>query len=218
MTEQATKPGRGCLFYTGIAIALAVTVLIVASYIGYRYAKGLINEFSDTQPMPVPTVQMSGAELNRVRERVANFSRAVEQGMAVEPLILTAAEVNALIASNPQLVTVRGKLYLSGMEGTNVLAQLSVPAEDLGFKPLQGRYVNATGVFSVGFSNGVLNVNAQSLSAKDKPLPATFMGRIRPQNFAYRLNNDPDGKAALSKLQDVRISDGKLIVVPKQRP
>ncbi|MBC8097386.1 MAG: hypothetical protein H7Y43_16395 [Akkermansiaceae bacterium] len=214
MIEQ--RKARGCLFYTGIAVAIAAAVLITASYIGYRYARGLIAEFSDTQSMPVPTVQLSETDLNRVRERVMTFSRAVEQGTAVEPLSLTADDVNALIVGNSNLVTVRGKLFISGMEGTNVLAQLSVPAEDLGFKPLQGRYVNATGQFTVGFSNGVLNVNAQSLSAKDKPFPDTFMGRIRPQNFAYRLNNDPDGKAALARLEDVRIEGGRLIVVPKR--
>ncbi|HLP77037.1 MAG TPA: hypothetical protein VK327_08970, partial [Candidatus Paceibacterota bacterium] len=146
---------------------------------------------------------------------ISTFSRAVEQGTATPPLVITADELNALFASNPDLATVRGKLFFS-MEGSNVLAQMSVPAEDLGFKPLEGRYVNASGVFSVGFSNSVLNVNAQSLSAKGKPFPDTFMGRIRPQNFAYRLNNDPNAKAALEKLQDVRVTDGHLVIVPKQ--
>jgi hypothetical protein len=211
---QAQESGRGCLFYTGIAVAISVAVLIAASYIGYRYAKGLIQEFSATQPMSVPTVQMPEAELSSLHGRMLDFSDALERGRAAEPLIITADELNALIVTHSNLVTVRGNLFFS-IEGTNVSAQMSVPAQDLGFKPLEGRYVNATATFTVGFSNGVLDVNAQTLSANGKPFPDTFVGRIRPQNFAYRLNHDPGIQAVLGKVQDVRIHDGKVEIVPK---
>ncbi|HLP76521.1 MAG TPA: hypothetical protein VK327_06320, partial [Candidatus Paceibacterota bacterium] len=60
MTDRTAKP-RGCLFYTGIAIAISIAVLLIASYIGYRYAKSLINQFTDTKPMPIPTAQISDA-------------------------------------------------------------------------------------------------------------------------------------------------------------
>lgn len=216
MTEQGKS--RGCLFYTGIAIAISIAVLLVASYLGYRYAKRLIHEFSGTQPVPVAATTLSETEINQARERVLNFSRALEQRTAVEPVSFTADEINGLIASHTNLVTVRGRLHISSLAGSNVLAEMSVPAEDLGFKPLQGRYVNASGVFIIGFSNGVLNVNAQSLSNQGQAFPNTFMGRIRPQNFAYRLNNDPQSKAVLSRLQDVRINDGKLVLIPKSSP
>lgn len=208
------KKPRGCLFYTGVAIAISIVVLLAASYAGYRYAKSLVNQFTDTQPASVPVVQMSEQDLAAVRNRITEFSQAVEQGNSPAPLTITDREANALLAATPELVTVRGRLHFE-FDGSNVLAQFSVPAEDLGLKPLKGRYVNASGTFKVGMTNGVLNLNAQSLSAKGEPLPETFMNRISPQNFAYKLNNDPKGKEVLSRLKDVRVEDGKLIVIPK---
>ncbi len=213
MTEPLRKP-RGCLFYTGVAIAISIVVLIIASYAGYRYAKSLVNQFTDTQPMDIPLVQLPESELVALRNRIGSFSEAVEQGSASEPLVVTADEANALIATTPEMVTVRGRLHFE-FQGSNVLAQFSVPAEDLGLKPLKGRFVNASGTFRVDMTNGVLNVNAQTLSAKGQPLPETFMNRISPQNFAFKLNHDAKAKEVLSKLKDVRVQDGKLMVFPK---
>lgn len=214
MTVQQQKPGRGCLFYTGIALALSIVVLIIASYLGYRWAKTQINQFTDDQPMVIPGVQMSEAELNQLRDRVIRFGQAVEQNQAAEPLKLSADEANVLIAATPDLVTVRGHLHFD-FQGSNVLAQFSVPAEDLGLRPLKGRYVNASGVFIVALTNGLLNVNAQSLSAKGEPMAETFLNRIKPQNFAYKLDHDPKAKAVLGKLADVRVENGELILIPK---
>jgi hypothetical protein len=109
---------------------------------------------------------------------------------------------------------VRGRLHFA-FEDTNVLAQFSVPAEDLGLKPLKGRYVNATGTFTVGISNGVMNVNARALSANGTPLPETFLHRIQPQNFAYKLNHHPQASEVLSRLKEVRVSEGRLVIVPR---
>jgi hypothetical protein len=214
MTEQARKPGRGCLFYMLLALAISIAVLSVASYLGYRYAKSLINQFTDTEPMQVPTVEISEADLTRLRDRVNAFGTALQQGQAVQPLTITADEANALIASTPELLTVRGKLHFE-FQGSNVVSQFSIPAEDLGLQPLKGRYVNASGTFTVGMTNGVLNVNAQSLSAKGKPLPETFMNRIQPQNFAFKLDHDPKAQEILNKVQDVQVRDGKLVIIPK---
>jgi hypothetical protein len=41
------------------------------------------------------------------------------------------------------------------------------------------------------------------------------MDRIRAENLAANLSNNPRASVALSHLQDVRITDGKLVVVPK---
>jgi len=82
-------------------------------------------------------------------------------------------------------------------------------------KPLVGRYVNASGVFTVGVSNGLLNINAQSLSSKGEPLPETFMNRISPQNFAFKLNQDPEAKPVIERIEAVRVEDGELVIIPR---
>ena len=205
---------RGCLFYTGIAIAISIVVLLIASYAGYRYAKSLVNRFTDTEPMAVPAPALTEAETLPVRERIKVFGNALQQGNSPEPLAISADEANALFAYTPELTTVRGKMQFD-FQGSNVFAQFSIPAEDLGLKPLKGRYVNASGTFVVGVSNGLLNVNARNLSAKGEPLPETFMNRIAPQNFAFKLNQQSNAQPVIGRIGEVRVENGRLLVVPR---
>ncbi|HYG22377.1 MAG TPA: hypothetical protein VEH04_06305 [Verrucomicrobiae bacterium] len=214
MNPQGKPAGRGCLFYAGVAVAISVLVLVAASYLGYRYAKGLVIQFTDTQPTVRAAPAMAASELNALHDRITTFIHSVQEGTALAPLRISEAEANALFASGTNWRTVRGTVVFD-FDGSNVLAQFSIPAEDLGLKPLVGRYVNASGVFTVGVSNGLLNINAQSLSSKGEPLPETFMNRISPQNFAFKLNQDPEAKPVIERMEAVRVEDGELVIIPR---
>jgi hypothetical protein len=49
---------------------------------------------------------------------------------------------------------------------------------------------------------------------KGKPLPGVYMDKLRSENIAESLNN-PRASVALKHLQEIRITDGKLVLVPK---
>jgi hypothetical protein len=69
----------------------------------------------------------------------------------------------------------------------------------------------------VALRDGTLHVNAESLSAKGgKPVPEELMRAMRENNFAMGFTNNPDFNAAVAKLQDIQIQDGKIIIVPKE--
>jgi hypothetical protein len=214
-TEQGKKPGRGCLFYGGIVGAIILAVLILAAYLGYRYARHLVDQFTDTSPAPMPTMRISSEELKQVQERIDRFSKVVSEGKADEPLVITGDEVNALIMSDTGAEKIRGHLYVT-LEGNQVKAQISIPAEMVGLRPLRGRFINGTGEFKVSLHDGKFEFIAESLSAKGQPLPENVMRHIRAQNLASQFNEDPDFASAISKLQDIQVRDGKLIIVPKK--
>jgi hypothetical protein len=50
---------------------------------------------------------------------------------------------------------------------------------------------------------------------KDRPIPEVYMEQIRKQNLAESINNDPRAAAALDRLKEIKVQDGKLVVVPK---
>ncbi len=212
--ELPRKPGRGCLFYGGIAFGIISLVVVLMAYMGYRYAKNLVDQFTDTQPMALPAVRLSEAEISRLRQRISVFSEAVDKGTAPAPLTVTADEVNALLATDPGLGGLKGHAYVT-LTDSNVQAQVSLPAGEFGFRPLRGRYINASGALTVAIKDGRLFVNISSLSAKGKPLPENFMRHIRPQNFAQKLDEDPNSQLALSKLQEIQIHEGSVTIVPK---
>jgi hypothetical protein len=214
MTDPQQKRRKGCLFYGGITGALLVLVLLLGGYLGLRYAKGLVNQLTDTKPVPLPTVQLPEEQLFQLRDRVDTFRQAVRDGEITEPLELSSDELNALIETDPALVALKHRLYVS-INGNQLGAQISFPAEDLGLDALSGRFINAVGVFTIGLTNNELRINAESLIARGKPVPRNIMRQIAAQNLATKFNEDPKAGAGLRKLESIEVKDGKLVIVPK---
>jgi hypothetical protein len=214
MLEPKKKSGPGCLFYGGVVAAILLSVLVLAGFLGYRYARSLVAEYTDDHPASLPAVQLSDEAMSRLRERVGNFNHAVMGNQAAGPLTITAEEVNALIATAPELQALNGHVYIT-LEGDQPKAQVSIPADSLGLKPLRGRYFNGTGTFKVSFENGVLQVSLESLTVKGKPVPEPIMRHIRPQNLTAQLNADPQVQPVLARLQQIQIQEGKVTVTPR---
>jgi hypothetical protein len=216
MTEQSTqakKSGRGCFFYGFLVVAVLLLVVVFAAVMGVRYARSLVTQITDTEPMALPSVEMSEADINRLQRRIERFRVSIQRGEAVAPLAVTADEINALIATDPDLATFRGRLYVF-IEGGQLRAHMSVPAPDLGLEMLRGRYVNATGTFAVALRDGHLRVNAVALSARGKPVPENIMRRVRAVNIARELNDDPRMAGGLEHLSAIEVKDDQMLIVP----
>src|SRR5262249_30518452 len=143
-----------------------------------------------------------------------NFQDAVRTGRPTQPLTVSSDEINAFIQTDPNLARVKGKLYVT-IEGDRLKGQVSIPLDDLGLRLFKGRYLNGSGIFAVGLQNGNLVVTPDVLIVKGKPLPAVYMDKIRSQNLAENLNNNPRASVGLNHLQEIRVSDGRLVLVPK---
>lgn len=212
--DQQKKARRGCLFYGLIVFCIMALVLLLASFLGYRYAKSFIEQYTDTAPVAVPAVHMPEAALQQLRDRIRMFGEGVDQGKPMAPLTLSEAEVNALLATAPEVKFLNERASVT-LTSSNVHAQVSLPTDELGLRMMKGRYLNATGTFTVGLEDGRLVVHVKSLTAKGKPFPEAFMRRFRDQNLAEKVNDDPKIQAALSKLQEIRTEEGQVTIIPK---
>jgi hypothetical protein len=208
------KPKRGCLFFGCLGGAACLVIILVAFLIGLYQLKRMLNFYTDAHPVPLPTVQISPAEFEQLRQRIETFQDAVRTGRPTEPLSLTADEINAYIQNEPNLAKAKGKVYLT-IEGNRLKSQVSLPLEELGLRLFRGRYLNGTGIFNVGLQKGNLGITPDVIVVKGKPLPGVYMDKIRSQNLAEGLNNNPRVSVALNHLQEIRVKDGKLVLVPK---
>jgi len=215
MTDSQQKRPRGCLFYVCLAAAISVVMLGVGAFFGLRYAHSLVNQLTGTQPAPLPTVQLPQAQMFQLHDRVDTFRDGVRDGDPTEPLALSADELNALIETDPSFAALKNHLYVT-IDGSQLGAQISFPAEDLGLVRLRGRYVNATGVFEAALTNGELRITAESLSVRGEPIPRNIMREVAAENLADKFNQDPRAAAGLKKLQAIEVKDGKMIIVPKK--
>ena len=211
MTDQAAKPRRGCFFYGCITSLVLLVIVLVGILAALHYAKKLVNLYTDTQPVELPTVQMPPGDVDKLKQRFAAFQDAVRGRRVTEPLVLTADDINALIASGPGQQDLKGKFYVN-LEGDQCKAELSLP-----LNMFKGRYLNGSGTFNLAFRNGVLFVSPQTVTVKGKPLPENYMREIRKQNLAAKLASDPEAAAVLQGLEDIQVKDGKLLLLPKDK-
>lgn len=217
MTDQAAKPRRGCFFYGCITSLVLLVIMLGALMVGLHYVKKMVNQFTDSQPMELPTVQMPQDEIDKLKQRFEAFQKAVREQRPTEPLALAADDINVLIASGPKRQDLKGKLYV-GLEGDQVKGEVSVPLREIGLSMFKGRYLNGSATFNLSFSNSVLWVAPQTIIVKGRPVPEMYMQEIRKQNLAAALANEPAAVAVLKGLQEIQVKDGKLVVVPKEKP
>src|SRR5262249_2041600 len=112
----------------------------------------MLNRYTDTQPMPLPQVSISSAALDQLLRRVEDFRDDLRAGRTPAPLVLSADEVNALIANDPELKSVKGKFYVL-LNGDALKAKVSLPMEDLGLPRFHGGYLNGTASLGIELHN-----------------------------------------------------------------
>ena len=213
--EPPIKKRRGCLFYGCLGGLVMLLIIVIAGLVGLRYAKKMVTDFTDSAPTPLPGVKLSPAEIEVVRKRIEDFRQAVRAQRPTEPLSLTTDEINALIATDSDLEPFKGKVYVS-IEGEQLKGQVSIPMAEVGLRAFRDRYLNGAGTFKLAVRNGLLYLTAQTIDVKGKPLPEVYMQKIRTQNLARNLNNDPRASAALDRIKDIQVKDGKVVIVPKE--
>jgi hypothetical protein len=215
MADTQRKRGRGCLFYVLLAAAILVVMLALGAFFGLRYAHGLVNRLTDAQPATLPTVQLPETRMFQLHDKVDTFRDSVRDGDPTPPLELSSDELNALIETDPAFAVVKNHLFVT-ITNSQLSAQISFRAEDLGLPRLRGRYVNATGIFHVAIATNELQITAVSLSVRGEPIPRNIMREVAAENLADKFNQDPKASAAIQKLQSIEVKDGKLIVTPKK--
>jgi hypothetical protein len=217
MDDTLTSKPRKDRFRYGCLVALVLLLMVVlGGLFGLYYAKRMFNDFTDTKPAPLPQMRLSRAEIDALQQRIDLFRQATRSGKATEPLTLTSDEINALIATDPDLSALKGKLYVT-LSGQQIEGQLSVPMEEIGLPIFRGRYLNGTGTFNISLHNGQLRLGATGFVVKGKRIPQVYMDQIRKQNLAEGINSQPRAAAALDRLQEIKVQDGKLLIVPKQK-
>ena len=216
MNDQPPKPRRGCLFYGCITGVVLLVIVLGTLMVGLHYVKTLVNRYTDTRPVELPTVQVSQAEAAQMKERFEAFQQAVREQRATKPLVLSADDINALITSGGEQQAWKGKVYVS-LDGDQLKGELSVPLQDVGLSAFAGRYLNGSATFNLSFRDGRLSVTPQTILAKRQPLPDVFMQQIRKQNLAIALTNDPSAAAVLKGLEQIQVKEGKLVIEPKEK-
>src|SRR5437016_439465 len=108
MTETPTKSGRGCLFYGSIAATVLILLVIAGGIVGFRLAKKMVTDFTDPAAQPAPVANAALSDTADLRKRVDDFRNDVRAARSPAPLSLSPDEINQLIATDPDLQSLKG--------------------------------------------------------------------------------------------------------------
>jgi hypothetical protein len=223
MSNPDIPPKRhGCFFYGCVTCLVLCLLVVVTAFFTVRYGIRQINaalaEYTDTAPMPLPKVEMSPTELEQLQKRLAAFNESSEARTNTPPLILTAREINVLLAGSPEMQAFKNRFYVS-IETNQIRGLVSLPLDNfkIPFLNFKGRYLNGAGVFAVQMTNNELLVRIDSLEVKGKRLPENYLAQLRQQNLAQDADNNPTNAAAISNYKSIEIKDGKVIIEAKEQ-
>lgn len=205
------KKGMGCLFWgcliTFLLIVLLVVGLGLAAYFGL---KGVINQYTSDTPADLPVVELPEEEMAALSARFDAYREAVEGNAPLEPIELTARELNALIGQNEDF---QGHVHVTIEDGL-VGGEVSMPTDM--FPGGGGRFFNATAEFDVGMVGDRLVVTVADATVNGTPLPGPFLEGLKGENLAKDAYNDPDTAKVLNKFESIEVVGDKLILTPKK--
>lgn len=175
--------------------------------VGYWFVSSTLAAYTSTEPMEIETVEYSEEDLAVLKARMDAFNDAIESGkVPEEDLILTAADINALIADDEEL---RGRVFVR-IEDGEIEGDVSFPLDAI--PGMKGRYFNGSATMDVSMDDGHLFVHAKKAEVNGEPVPEQFMKGMRDENLAKKMNQDPEQQKFLRNFKDIRIDDDKLIL------
>jgi hypothetical protein len=229
LTPESYQPSRerGCFFY-GCIIAIVMALLFVLAvgvgfYMLYRALGRAVEQYTATAPRELPKVEMPPERRQSLKERYDAFRKALDEGTATDPLVLTGDDVNALIEEEPDWKFWKGKLYVT-IEGDKVKSQVSIPLENLsaalekvGIGLLRGRYLNGEAELKASLRDGLLLITLESIEVNGQRPPEEFLANLRQQNLAEDAYKDQKKAEQIRKLESIEIKDGKIIIKPRPK-
>lgn len=208
---QSSGSGKGCLWGCLILGGLLVAAVLCAGFSGYWFLSSTMNKYTSDKPVELPTVEYSEEELETLQARVDSFKEKLDAGeVPDEDLVLTADDINAMIAGNEDL---KGRVFVK-LENDQVQGDVSIPLDKMPFG--KGRFLNASGTFEVSMDGGVLIVTAEQLTVNGEQLPDEFMQGMREQNIAKDFYDDRESAEFLRRFEDIRVQDNQFILRVKR--
>jgi len=215
---EAPPRQRGCFFYGCIIASVLALLLMILIAIGvwlvYRFTSQMVEQYTATAPRDLPKVEMPEEQRQTIKDRVATFRKAVNEGTPTETLVLTSDDLNVLLEDQPEL---KGKIYIK-VEGDEVKGQVSIPLEKIGLPMFKGRYLNGEADLKASLKDGVLIVTLDAIEVNGKPVPAQVMDGIRKENLAKDAYKDEKSAEMMRKLESLEIKDGKIILKVRAKP
>lgn len=206
--DQASRQGRGCLFWGLVSVGILAIIFIVSLGIAMYRMHTLAEGLTAKEPAEMPEISVSESEAEAVADKTGRLMQAIETGNA-RTFRFDQDDVNTLIETNPAFKELRGKVYVRIRDGI-VTADASIPLK--GVPTMGSRYLNGTITVDVSCRDGVLEVYPTDVRVKGESLPEAVMKDVRTTNFAARVYENPDAVGIVKQLEQCTVEDDHIVI------
>jgi hypothetical protein len=205
------SPTAGCIIFAigGAVILVLVSWFLYAGYKQTQEVRNFTSEQAETWVLPA----VSPEEHTVLTDRLAAYAAAMEAHQAAE-VSLSVEEMNALLASDPTLESVRRNVQVQSI-GERVVARASLPINN----PFGSqRYLNGVIEFMpvVKPATG-LALQTESITVAGQPISEGFLHLYREMNFLDDMllkgfREHPTLGPPFKGTTSVALRDGRLVV------
>ena len=204
----------GCGVMSAVGCVVVVLLALAIVFMGWWAVKSVVVKYTDTKSLNLPVSDASDDEAKALFSRMRTFGDAVKADQPVEPLELTARDINTYIQKSPNATGVLFQVYFN-IEGSQIMGQVSIPLEL--FTPmLKGRWLNGAGTFKMQMTQQRFFLFLESMKVKDEQVSERVMKDLRQKNLMEGANQNPDLQQVLAKIEAIDVRDGKLVITPKK--
>lgn len=205
---------HGCCFYGCITMVILVVLVVVGIWVAVNQGiKWLVREYTAEEAVALPVVEYAPEVVSEIDQRLQVFNAAIADNKPADPLVLSADDINALIAGRDDMKELKGRLHVT-IEDNQLKGRISVPLELLApnYKKAKGRFVNGSVVLDASTQGGVLVLRVTDAELRGKHLPAAAMEELKKQNLLEKFYEDVEKMKSIQRIKSIEMRDGKLVV------
>lgn len=202
--ETAENSGcliRGCLFFTFAG-------LVLASFCGLGAYTTYKDLYALTSDKPLSVAIDSGAGYAGAKQRLDAFhAQELAQNSAV--LKLSAADLNAFIAGDPELSDARGRVHFE-MKSNKLIAQVSIPLT--GVRGMQNRWFNGDVMIEPRLEHGRLVVIPKSIQSGAVQAPIAVLWTLGQFAWSDAFIRDAEIREMFAHAKSIHLEDDALVI------
>lgn len=175
---KSSSSAAGCFIFLTIA---AVVIFLIAWGI-YTFVKqnAAIDEFTVADPITLEFTLPDPATTATLHARLREFS-----AVPPSPLVLSAADLNNIVTTEPRLENLRGMLRFDSIGDGLVHASISFPLRSLGTSGF--RYLNGAMTFLPNVVDGQFIMDLKSITVPDREVATGFISNYRHSRYLENL-------------------------------
>lgn len=201
---------NGCLIGCLVVVVVGLLGAGIFGYTFYKMIEGGITAYTEEAPRELPALTLSDEEKTAANEKLAQFQSAVETGIGPREFAFNGDELNVMLRSSEPGQVFGDSVYLT-IANSEIRGEVSLDIGKL-IPILDGRYANGSATFSVYTAGGMLHVYMESFQVKGEEASQEFMDGMSAQNWAQEVSTDPEFKAWIEKIDEIKVEEDKLIV------